>query len=393
MGAVRRLLVLASAVMFLESLFFSALAPLLPELKRDLGISTAQSGLLVTMYALGLMVAVIPAGLLATRRGVKPCLVGGLVVLATMTLAFGLAQSYEALLISRLLQGTAAAGLWLGSMVWLIEAGPAERRGEMIGVVLSALAAGEIAGPALGAVAAGVGRGPTFGVAAVLAVVLCLVALRFPAPAARHRTLGVRTAARSGSVLTGMWLAGIPVMLLGVLSVLGPLQLDALGGGAGHIAATFLLASLAGVVVQPLVGRWSDRRSRLLPIRLGVMASAAMLLAVAWASDLWVASALLALALVVSAAFWGPTMALLSEACERARIGQVLAVAVGQFAGTAGFILGSSGGGAVADVATRAWAYAAVAALLVLLFVALVGRQEAPAPALSGDLSEPAGVR
>jgi len=46
----RRLLVLTSAVVFLDTLFFSAIAPLLPHYARDLGLTKAAAGVLAGAY-------------------------------------------------------------------------------------------------------------------------------------------------------------------------------------------------------------------------------------------------------------------------------------------------------------------------------------------------------
>jgi len=68
---VRRLLLFISAMMFLELFFFAVLSPLLPSLKHELGLSTAQAGLLVAMYALGGLVGAVPAVMIVVRAGVK----------------------------------------------------------------------------------------------------------------------------------------------------------------------------------------------------------------------------------------------------------------------------------------------------------------------------------
>ena len=68
----RRLLVFAIAVVFVESIFFAALAPLLPELTDDLGLSTFGAGVLVAAYAFGALLGAIPSGLAVSRLGVRP---------------------------------------------------------------------------------------------------------------------------------------------------------------------------------------------------------------------------------------------------------------------------------------------------------------------------------
>lgn len=375
MGA---LLALVSVVIFLEALFYAALSPLLPDLKREVGMSTSEAGVLVAMYPLGIMLSAIPVAILSVRIGVKQIAVVGLALLSAMCVGFAVADSYGTLLASRLLQGLASGAIWGGTLVWLYQAGPPERRGELIGVVLGAMAAGQIAGPVVGGVAASVGRGPTFIATAAVGAVLTVAMLRFAAPLQTERRLiGVREGLGSGAVRLGMLLVMLPWIALGAIHLLAPLKLDRLGAGAGGIATTFVVAAAASVVVQPLVGRWSDRIGRLRPIRLGLVASVVTLSVLALVESTWLAAALVVLALICADTFWGPSMALLSDACDRVGVGQVVGFAIVQFAGTPGNIAGSAGGGVIAQGAGEEWAYFTLAAVLALVFLVLIRQREA----------------
>src|SRR6188472_264737 len=74
---IRRLLLLVGAVVFVDSVFYAALTPLLPELADDLGFSKAAAGALAGAYAFGALAGGIPAGLVAARLGVKPTVLLG----------------------------------------------------------------------------------------------------------------------------------------------------------------------------------------------------------------------------------------------------------------------------------------------------------------------------
>ena len=65
----RRLLVLTSAVVFLDTLFFSAIAPLLPHYADEFGISKSAAGVLAGAYPAGTLLAAIPAVYVARRSG------------------------------------------------------------------------------------------------------------------------------------------------------------------------------------------------------------------------------------------------------------------------------------------------------------------------------------
>ena len=92
---------------------------------------------------------------------------------------------------------------------------------------------------------------------------LALVPLE-PAASEDGRPGAIRRALRDRAFVGGLWLNTLPALFFGVLDVLVPLRLDDAGYGAIAIAAVFVTAGLVEVVVNPIVGRVSDRRGRLL---------------------------------------------------------------------------------------------------------------------------------
>jgi MFS transporter, DHA1 family, solute carrier family 18 (vesicular amine transporter), member 1/2 len=383
---VRRLVALVSALMFLELFFFAVLAPLVPGLKGELGLSTSQAGLLVAMYALGALAGAIPAVMVAVRVGVRLTAVASLLAFAAMSIAFGLAHSFPALLIARCAQGVAGAACWTAAMVWLLEVAPAERRGQLLGFAFGVSEAGAIAGPVVGGLAAAAGRPATFVGIAVVCVALTAATLRFRPPApVRDRQLRLRSMLSSAQVRTAMWIALLPAMLLAAISVLAPLQQHRLGAGAGEIAATFGAAALLGILVRPLFGRWSDREGPVRPIRLGLLASAPVVAAIPWMESRWAVAAFVIGALVLTGVLWAPLMVMLSDACTAAGLGQVMAVAIMDLTWPPGNALGASGGSAIAQAAGQRWAYAAIAAALLCGFLSL-SRSHEPAEPLTGAL-------
>lgn len=374
----RRLLVLISAFMFLELFFFAVLSPLLPGLKHELGLSTSQAGVLVAMYAVGALVGAIPATLVALRAGVKTTALASLLAFAAMSVAFGLAGTYAELLAARFAQGVAGAALWTAAMVWLLEAAPAARRGQMLGLAFGVSEAGAVAGPAVGGIAAGAGRASTFVAIAVICVGLALVAVRAEAPkAAADRRLELGSMLSSAAVRTAMGIALLPAVLLAAISVLAPLQQHALGAGAGEIAAIFGIAAVVGVLLQPAFGRWSDRRGPLRPIRIGLLASAPVVFGVPWLDSRAAAGALTIAALVATGVLWAPLLVMLSDACTAAGVGQIMAVVIIDLTWPPGNALGAAGGAAIAQAAGQRWAYATMAAALLGGYLAL-GRSRGP---------------
>ena len=379
----RRLLVFAIAVVFVESIFFAALAPLLPELTDDLGLSTFGAGVLVAAYAFGALLGAIPSGLAVSRLGVRPTLLWGLGLLAVTCVAFGFVDSYALLVGARIGQGVAASFLWTGALAWLVDAAPADRRGEYLGYTTSGAIAGSLVGPLLGGAASHFGRGATFAGVAVLSLLLATWALRIPVPEAEP-SQPIRmlfTTLRSRRVLAGMWLIALPSLALGLVFVLGPLQLDAAGVGALGVTAVFLLAAACEAAVGPGVGIWSDRRGRLAPIRFALPAAAAVLVVLPWVGNAWVLAAFIVLAGLAVGSFWAPAMAMLSDSWEAVGLSHGLGFALMNFAWAPGNVVGSAVGGGLAELAGDAAAYSVVAGLCAFTLLAILPRLRRPAPA------------
>ena len=271
--AMRRLLLLVSSVVLVETAFYAVITPLLPELSATYGLSKGQAGVLAAAYPAGTFAGALPGGWLAARAGVRPTVLIGLAVMVLTSLVFAFAGSLLVLDVARFFQGAAGAACWAGGFGWLIRMAPAERRGELIGAAMSAAIGGALLGPVLGAAASAFGARGVFCAVAVagLGLIAWARARRPPPPpaaaaSARSRT---RSATTAGS-RSGMWLTTMPGLLFGTISVLVPLRLDVLGAGAAAIAAVFLVAAALEALVTPISGRLSDRRGRLAPCIAGL---------------------------------------------------------------------------------------------------------------------------
>ena len=86
-----RLLALTCAIVLVDTIFFTALSPLLPHYADRFGLDKGALGLLAGAFAGGVLMAAIPSGLLTTRFGVRTMTLAGLGLLGATSLAFGLA--------------------------------------------------------------------------------------------------------------------------------------------------------------------------------------------------------------------------------------------------------------------------------------------------------------
>jgi MFS family permease len=378
---VRRLLAFVSATVLLESTFFAVLAPLLPYYEDEFGLSTSALGALSAVYSAGALVGAIPSGVLAVRVGVKPTVLGGLAVIVATSVAFGLADTAWVLYAARFGQGVGSALAWTGGLAWLIAAAPRERRGELIGIAMGAAVAGALFGPVLGGAASLVGPAPAFAVVAAIGVGLVAWALTIPSfpPAEEPQPLRVlRDAARVREVISGIWLVSLAAFLLGVVSVVAPLRLDELGWGAVGISAAFLVAAGLEAAMNPVIGRWSDRRGRLAPVRAGLVAAIAISVVIPWVDLRWPYLLLVVVAGVAYGVNWVPGTALLSDGAERAGVDQGFGFALLNVAWAPANAIGAGLGGALADAFGDPAAYLLAAALCLLTLVALQRRAFAP---------------
>jgi len=364
----RRLLILASTMVFFDVAFYAAIAPLLPDYVAEFGLSKAQAGILAAAYAAGTLLASLPAGFVATRMGPRRTVIGGLLLLGVSSLVFGLAGEIVLLDAARFVQGISGALIWSGALTWLITTAPAERRGSVIGTALGTAVAGALVGPILGALAAEIGTGAVFGAVLGIAILLAAVASRLPEPGPPERQplREVATTMLTRPVLTATAFVAIPSVMFGAAEVLVPLRIDELGGGHVAIAGGFIAGAALEAGLAPVAGRYSDRVGRRIPfvIGIGICAGAMVLLAVA--QGLGPVLAALIFASLGAGVCFAPALTTLSETADLSGLHQGFAAGLSNMAWAAGQTVGALAGGAAASATGYAAPSLAVAALLLL---------------------------
>lgn len=381
----RRLLFLASAMIFFDVAFFAAIAPLLPGYVDDLGLSKAQAGILSASYAAGTLFAALPAGFVASRVGPRRTVISGLLLLGVSSLAFGLVDQIVPLDTARFTQGIAGALIWSGAMSWLIASAPEEKRGSVVGTALGTAVAGALLGPALGAAAATVGTGPVFGSVMIVALALAYAASRLPEVGAPERQSlhEVKATLLSRPVRDGAIFVAVPSVMFGAIEVLVPLRIDALGGGHGVIAGGFIAGAALEAVLAPLAGRYSDRVGRRNPYVVGLSICAGAVLAVALAQTLGTVLGALIVASLGAGLCFAPALTLISDLAESSSLHQGYAAGLSNMAWASGQVVGGVGGGGVASLTGNTLPSIAIAALLLLTVVYAFGTMEpetAPVP-------------
>ena len=171
----------------------------------------------------------------------------------------------------------------------------------------------------------------------------------------------------------------IPSLAFGVIEVLVPLRLNVLGASAELIGLIFFLAGTVEAVVSPIVGRLSDKIGVLRIVRVGLFLAAGLLLSLFFPSTV----IMLALALILCSAaigiLWVPAGKLISLAAEQLEVDQGWAFAIQNSTWSLAIGAGATLGGVLAAIGGDLLAYAAAAALCVLIGIVMLGRRPAAA--------------
>jgi len=358
-------------VVAVDTLFFTALTPLIPRFADKYDLSKAGAGALVSAYAAGALVGAVPGGLATTHLGPKRAVLIGLTLMTAASLGFALAGDVWMLGASRFFQGFGSSCSWAGGLAWVIGSTPRERRGALIGTTMGAAVFGALLGPALGALAGVVGTRSAFLGVMAAGAVLVVWAATMPGIAPERQPLRAGlTAFHERSLVTGLWLIALPALLFGVLVVLVPLELNRHGWGSLAIGALFIATTAIETALNPLLGRLTDRRGLMAPLRAALLGSIAVSLALAVAREPAVIATLVLVAGVAYGAFYTPGMGLISRGAEQAGVAQGLAFGLMNACWGVGAVIGPAAGGALAGAAGDSAPYLILAGLCLATYLA-----------------------
>ena len=369
----RRLLLLASIIVLVDTSFYAAITPMLPDLVDEYGLSKTGAGLLAAAFPIGTFLGGLPGGWLAARIGVRPTVLIGLGLMTGASVAFAFAETILLLDLARFIQGLGSAAAWAGAMGWVAAAAPKEKRGQMIGTAMGAAIAGALFGPVIGVAANLLGHEVVFCFVGFVGLVLMVWTARTPAakPLGDGSLRGLWGSLSDGSVRTGLLLVTVPGLMFGTLSVLGPLRLDELGAGAAAIGATWLIAAGLEAIVSPAAGHFSDRRGRMAPLLAGLVSGAVVFALLPWPNTALVFAIVVILGTPAIGLLWAPAMAMLSDGAERVGLEQGLAFGLMNLTWATGQTLGNLGGARIGEAAGDEVVYLLLSAMCVVCFAVL----------------------
>ncbi|MDX3227281.1 Cmx/CmrA family chloramphenicol efflux MFS transporter [Streptomyces sp. ME19-01-6] len=351
------------------------LSGLLQPIARDMDVSIPTAGLLISAFAIGMVVG---APLLAAATLRLPRRTTLIALLATFGLgqvAGAVAPSYGVLFASRVVSALACAGFWAVGAAVAVSLVPVNARARAMAVMLGGLSVANVVG-----VPAGAFLGQHAGWRAAFWAVAALSALglvgviglvpRTEAPTGQDqpRLRAELSIYRDRQV----WLALVTTALSGgavfcLFSYLAPLLTDVAGMEEGWVPSVLALFGVGAIVGTAIGGRIADAHL-FGTLYGGITASTVVLTALALTAHHAVAAVVLALLLGVTAFFTGP--ALNARMFNVANAAPTLAGATTTSAFNIGNTLGPWLGGLVIDVG---WGYPAVAWTGAALAAAAVG--------------------
>ncbi len=356
----KRLLVLVCVVIFVDSLGYGVVVPVMPNYAQDLGIGELGLGILFASYAMGNILAALPFGLVSDRFGRRPFLVFGMLAMAGAFVLYAYSTTYSALFLSRFLDGVTAAANWSVGLALVADIYPAGERGKGMGTVMAVMGAGSIAGPALGGVLNDwIGYKAPF----LLVALICVAGGVFALLCRELRDLPHGTTeadygrmARSVLAYPGMVLVIVVVMMgtvsLGLLEPLFPVFLqENMGLGSTGIGLLFALTVLAYSVSSPIAGKLADRMGKRSLMAWGLLATAVVTPLLVFSRNLALTAVLFALSGVCIALFETPTLPFIADRITGGEDSEVYGTAFGIFnmAWAIGYLIGPAAGGFLAQ--------------------------------------------
>lgn len=372
---------LVCLVVFLDSVGYGIVVPVLPIYAKTLKATDFQIGFLFATYAIALLVGAIPMGLLSDRMGRKPFVLFGMFAMSAAFVFYAFAESYWMLVIARTLDGLTAAATWSAGLALLGDRFEESEMGAKMGYAIGAMAVGGIAGTVLGGFLSDAFgyRAPFYAIAAgcllggILAVFLKeeRAAQRAIVPAARM----LKNVIANRAILIACVISMVTTTGLGLLEPTLPLYLrDEFSMSRTGIGLIFGVTMLMYAVASPLAGRLSDSIGRKKPIILGLLATAVLMPLIVVFKNVAAICVFMGLLGITLTVFESPSLPLITDSMPRDGGGDIhygTAFGLLNFFWSLGYALGPLLGGALKGWAGLLWALLVYSAMLVGLATAV----------------------
>lgn len=279
------------AIIFIDTISFGIIIPVMPDLITELTgepveKAAIEGGVLMIAFAFTLFLFAPVIGNLSDRFGRRPLMLASMAAFTIDYIIMGFAQSYEVLLLGRIIAGI-AGGVYATTNAYIADISTQENRAQNFGIVGAAWGIGFVAGPAIGGLLGELGpRVPFFVAAGFCAINFLYGYFVVPEslPPEKRRPFDIKRANPLGSLLA---LRRFP-MLLGLFGVMALFQVGhdvnptiwtyytkyKFGWGPGEIGWSLAIVGITIAVVQSmltgrLVARFGEYRTAQIGLILG----------------------------------------------------------------------------------------------------------------------------
>jgi predicted MFS family arabinose efflux permease len=267
---------------------------LLPQMSSELGVTEAQVGLLVSIFAFTVVIATTPMNALTARLPRHALLVAVIAILGIANLLTALAPTYELVLLTRILGGLVHGLFWSIVPAYAARLVSREQLARATAIISGGGTVALVLGVPLGtALGHAVGWRWSFVLVAALLLVGALVVLKFLPRVERevHHHPAGEPKKRDETA----WPVAIICIVVGVLMVgnytfytyITPYIIERIGVAPELVSVVLFIAGSAGILGLFLIGTVFAQRTGI-GLIIGLMTSAAAVLVLALAGDiLW----------------------------------------------------------------------------------------------------------
>ena len=243
------------------------LAGLLPEMSSDLGVSIPDAGLLISAFAVGMLVGAPVLAVVTLRWPRRTALLTFLAIFALTHVVGALTPNYEVLFATRIVGAFVYAGFWAVAAVTALGLVPTDRRGRAMSIVAGGLTVATIVGlPAGTVIGQHLGWRAAFWVVAVMSTAaMAGVLATIPGTKPDRASMPRMSAELRAMVNPRLWLAySTTALSVGALlvsfSYFAPLLIEVTGLTEGWVPIVLALYGVGALIGITIGGRTSDRR-------------------------------------------------------------------------------------------------------------------------------------
>ncbi|WP_367872624.1 MFS transporter [Luteolibacter sp. Populi] len=333
----RTLLLLLACVQFTHIMDFMVMMPLGPQLMRELNISAAEFGHIISAFAITAGVVGLAMAPFADRFDRKKLLLFCYAGFALGTLACGLSTTPGMLITARAICG-AFGGISSATLLTIVaDVVPAERRARGMGIIMTAFSAAAALGVPLGLKLAQWWKweAPFLAIAVIAAGVWVLL-FRFLPPVRGHlNRVGADhrkdfiTLLKDRNAWTGIALMMVCVMgHFLVIPYLAPYLVGNVGLAEEHLFLVYLVGGVVTIFTGPYVGKLADRHGRFRVFAIMIVCACAIVfhLSTSGPLPLWHVLLNAALFFIFASGRFIPAQAAISMAVPSARRGAYMSL-------------------------------------------------------------------